>query len=393
MKGTILALAVAVALMLASGCTPQKAIPSVSAVEEQVEADKHVKLVAIQEIDKALSRQIPEPVYGQRAYLPPTTGERYRAAHHYVERLFRIASRIKGANAEFCHATVKSVGWNVVYDEGVNPAIRDDFKRHFGPGGVKVRFVTPGGPAERAGILPGDRLVSINDYPIRPGAVVENYAHVMGMEEGFERAARTGIADVAIRRGDVEYNVKMPLYDECHYRVYVKFDSSINAFATREFMVVYTGLMDFVTDDELAVVVGHELAHHTEQHIYEQQANVFMGTLAGLAIGSFSGNAHTTEQWGRIGQNVAHGVNKGYSPEFEAEADYTGLYFTARAGYDVDVAKGLWRKFSLNNPKAIHYAGTHPTNPKRALIVEKTAQEIAERRGRGETLIPKERNQ
>lgn len=70
------------------------------------------------------------------------------------------------------------------------------------------------------------------------------------------------------------------------------------------------------------------------------------------------------------------------------EADYVGLYYAARAGYDPFVAEGLWRRMGMMDPKSITFARTHPATAERAVSMRQTATEINNKRALGLPLIP-----
>lgn len=173
----------------------------------------------------------------------------------------------------------------------------------------------------------------------------------------------------------------------CNYKLRLKQDDEINAFAGPSEMVFTTGMMQFLqSDDEIAVVVGHELAHHTGQHIHSKMGNQIVGALtAGLFAAMLGGNANTVNQFGELGAGIGR---MAYSQGFEHEADYVGLYYAARAGYDPFVAEGLWRRMGMMDPKAIVFARTHPTTAERAVSMRQTATEINDKRALGLPLIP-----
>lgn len=78
-----------------------------------------------------------------------------------------------------------------------------------------------------------------------------------------------------------------------------------------------------------------------------------------------------------------------HSPEFESEADYVGLYFAVRAGYDVEKSEEFWRRRAVDNPSSIRKTTTHPTSVKRFLTLAATRREIAEKKEAGQPLVPR----
>ncbi len=123
---------------------------------------------------------------------------------------------------------------------------------------------------------------------------------------------------------------------------------------------VYSGLIDKVkvTDDELAAVMGHEIAHALREHVREQvsrqEALKWVGVLASVATGSqIVGDLSDTVT------NVTMNLPK--SREAEREADVIGVELAARAGYDPRAAVSLWKKMSqLGGGRPPEILSTHP---------------------------------
>jgi len=77
-----------------------------------------------------------------------------------------------------------------------------------------------------------------------------------------------------------------------------------------------------------------------------------------------------------------------FSQDFESEADYVGLYYTARAGYDIHNVPDLWRRMAVENPGAITMGNTHPSTSQRFVALEAAAAEIEAKRKDGRALQP-----
>ena len=73
---------------------------------------------------------------------------------------------------------------------------------------------------------------------------------------------------------------------------------------------------------------------------------------------------------------------------FEAEADYVGLYYMARAGYATQDVEMFWQRLGVQNPKNIMRAKSHPITPSRLLSIRLTAKEIEAKQQAGEPLVP-----
>lgn len=175
---------------------------------------------------------------------------------------------------------------------------------------------------------------------------------------------------------------------------FVVFDvpGEVNAFAMAGGKVgVFSGLFDLVSnDDQLASVVAHEVAHVTAKHVNERfsQQSVLAG--GGTVLGSASSGLGILTQSTILsiyGMGTSVGA-LGFNRKKEMEADYMGLIYMARAGYDPREARAFMEKMEAANagrtapPK---WLSTHPTHPERILqMIDKMpeALEVYERNKR-----------
>lgn len=162
----------------------------------------------------------------------------------------------------------------------------------------------------------------------------------------------------------------------------------VNAHADGEKIVVYPALVGFaMSDTHLALVLAHEYTHHIMKHVSSAQKNVLAGALLGSLADALA-RSQGMSTGGKLGQLGAQASMLAYSPSFEHEADYIGLYMLARAGYKIEDAPGFWRKMAQNNPKGIYNRTTHPTTPERYVSLEKTIKEIRKKQAAGARLLP-----
>lgn len=172
----------------------------------------------------------------------------------------------------------------------------------------------------------------------------------------------------------------------CAYPIEFKEGDEVQAFTDGKRIVVYSGLMRFVAnDDELAAVIAHELAHVTMGHKGKKVQNAVVGSIGGLAVdvAFAAAGINTGGAFSKVGSNV--GV-LAYSKEFEKEADYVGLYYTARAGFDTGVVSDLWRRMAARNKG--NYSITHPSAPERYALIEETHREIEAKKASGTPVEP-----
>ena len=111
---------------------------------------------------------------------------------------------------------------------------------------------------------------------------------------------------------------------------------------------VYTGLMDAMSDEEMAIVLGHELTHYTHEHVRRQQSKgtlaQILGAGASIALSQIS-NPSAQQLAALGGQLGLSALMSGYSREFEDQADRVGLRYVYEAGFDPTKGPGLWEKF------------------------------------------------
>jgi len=132
-------------------------------------------------------------------------------------------------------------------------------------------------------------------------------------------------------------------------RVYVVDTDEWNAAAMGNGAVwVYTGLMEAMSDDELAVVIGHELAHVTHEHSRRSAKSEVWRQLLGLGVAAAAETIEndvlrTAVQVTALAGTVASLST--YSRGHEDQADRVGLRYVHEAGFDVTAAPRVWTRF------------------------------------------------
>ncbi|MCX6953999.1 MAG: M48 family metallopeptidase [Verrucomicrobia bacterium] len=156
---------------------------------------------------------------------------------------------------------------------------------------------------------------------------------------------------------------------------FVVFDvPQINAFAMAGGKVgVFSGLYKIIeNDDQLASVIAHEIAHVTAKHIHEQLSQEMMvntgGLVGGVALmGSGAGMLTSSAIMNAYG--LTAGVSGlAFGRKHEKEADYIGLMYMARAGYNPEESVKVLERLdqeSANQPAQPAFLSTHPGNPER----------------------------
>jgi Zn-dependent protease with chaperone function len=305
--------------------------------------------------------------------------------HKNNRRVFGIALRVLSASAPLCGSRVAHdytlFSWNrYIYDDGLK---REAATRLFKLGEQpSVRLVFDGSPAAQAGLREGDILVKVGTHTVGSGgkrSVSDLHDYLRKLEK---QPAPTPL-DVVFARGDELKTTTIRPAPVCNYGFSINPANTINAYADGDNIVMYQGIIDLArSDDEIALVVGHELAHNVLNHVQKKQGNVLLGGLGGLLLDAALG---TGGQFSRAGQQIGM---MAYSPAFESEADYFGLYSVALAGYDYSAAPQFWRRMGARSQDSITLTTTHPATAERFVALERTVREIQGKIDRREKLEP-----
>jgi predicted Zn-dependent protease len=142
-------------------------------------------------------------------------------------------------------------------------------------------------------------------------------------------------------------------------------------------IAVYSGLINKVkpTDDELAAVMGHEIAHALREHSREQASQQAAEGLVLGVLGAATGASDATQQLSRVLLDVT--FNLPHSRQDETEADRIGVELAARSGYDPHAAVTLWDKMmKLGGSQPPQMLSTHPSNEARINDLKVYSQKV-----------------
>lgn len=239
------------------------------------------------------------------------------------------------------------------YEPADRPLMIERYGLDRGPG---VLTVMAGTPASRAGLVAGDVLLAVNGRQLPTGSSVaaepkrEKWRRLADEAEGeLETALRSGPADLRILRQGREIQLRLGSLPACLGRVRLARSTQVNAFATGRTVVMTTAMLRFLrSDGELAVVLGHELAHNIFGH---PAIRTEEGILRGLGI---------------------KGANAAWKRE--EVADRFGLRLMSQAGYDLDAAIPFWRRYLRKYDWFPQIFRSHPSLGARERIA---AEEIA----------------
>lgn len=335
-----------------------------------------------------------------------------------LERANNIAWPLLVANADLCHERrADRFGISMGNDKTVR-SLADGFTLEqvnaIGYDASPVVLnVSARSPAALAGIVRGSVPVRVGETDIDGdmktlNSALSDYTELREEAKDAERddagnAEALPVLPVVFRQPDGS-ELKAALAPEtvCAIPINVTETDAVNANTGGESVNMFRGLLTYMQDDDdVAIVVAHEIGHVIGEHVPKQRRNSYASGLVvwgiPLALGSsvldgvFGG---ALERWGGIetppGQagmtrllNSALGTRS-----FEREADYIGMYVAARGGVDISNAENVFAAFAKLSPASTYGVRTHPTTPDRQLALKAAREEIEVKRAAGELLIP-----
>lgn len=262
---------------------------------------------------------------------------------------------------------------------------------------LSVIGVVTGSSAQRSGFLVGDKLVWIagKNAPIGRTATLEFSKCVtppIKTRGVLPLASEPLNIDVSRQAAESptfsQVQLAMPPDTVCAYGSMVVKDDMLNAWADGQQIVVTTAMIRFTgTDDGLAVVVAHEIAHNAMRHIDAKKKNATEGALF-FAILDIAAATQGINSGGDFTNSGAAIGAMTYSQDCEREADYIGMYILARSGRTFTEAPNFWRRMAQESPGSIKYASSHPTTAERFVRLEQAAEEIKRKQAVDEALLP-----
>jgi len=303
-------------------------------------------------------------------------------------RVERVALQVfRGGRALCGRAVAPTLGVAYTNRESFNRALQPATDKELGlDDHLKVTRIVDGSPAAKAGLQIGDVLESIGGRlaPTGRGAVEAFADQVRALPAGDRPVP------LEVERGGVTQTLTVTPELACDFGVTVMVGDQVNAYTNGRTIRVMSGLLGMVvSDDELALVLSHEVGHNVMNHILLQKWQAMGGAAAGafLDLLAAAGGVDTHGKFINAGAEAGwrrHSVGR------ERQADYVGLYIMARAGYNIEVAPQLWRRMAALMPRRTEVMPTHPTPPDRIIAMEKTVAEIKAKQAAGQPLVPDE---
>lgn len=315
-----------------------------------------------------------------------TTGPRVSSAEVEVfEKILRARSagyliaqrfRLEAVGARLLRALPDAdPGWRVPYLGLVVDEATDSLADALGVegrDGVLVLGVVPGGPAEQGGIEAGDYLERIG--PLAVSASQDLAA--------LEKLELKGPIPVVVRRGELLVGALLePEYLPLNVAFRIAEEDAVNAYSAPGAITLTTGMLRFLrSDEELAVVVSHELAHITRGHAITKVGvaipTMVLGVVAAIVVPGSQRLVSTVIE--KVIVNVIRGALTKVDWDMEREADVFGLLHLHAADYDLRVASALWERFAVELPTTRSYSflSDHPPSSERLIRIQKLVEAL-----------------
>ncbi len=241
---------------------------------------------------------------------------------------------------------------------------------------LQVLQVLEGSGAMRAGMRRGDLLQAIEGQPLPRGAQAETEAAKL-VQPLMRNASELA---VTLSRGGTPVTLKVPLTPACAFAVEIGNAPHVNAYTDGRRIMVTAGMLDVLSDDELAIILAREVAHGTLRHARTMQmTSTMVGVIDALLpvrpdLSPFAGSA---------------GIRP-MDPQLDQEADRIALYILARAGLDAALAPRTLEKLALAYPPTVTsaYTAIHPWTAERAELMQATLTEIRRKQTARKPLLP-----
>lgn len=239
------------------------------------------------------------------------------------------------------------------------PAVRDSARAAFGFVGTYPSILTAarGSPGAEAGLLPGDAVLTVNGEGLAGGAdqaAAADYGQIDSAMRTLEALPAGRPAEIRISRGGGPLTVTIVPALVCKSRVELAPGPTVNGNANGHVVQVSGGLVDWTqSDDELALVIAHEIAHNILGHQAEIRRE-------GISTGLFGG-------LGKSGRRLR---------DMEREADRLGTWLSARAGFNYRIAPQFWERLARQPGLGALLATTHPAPASRRQSLEAVVADI-----------------
>ncbi len=130
-----------------------------------------------------------------------------------------------------------------------------------------------------------------------------------------------------------------------------------------------------LSDDEVAAIMGHEMAHALREHARERMGKTAATRIGASLLSAFFGLGGAGDALLNMGGQL---LTLKFSREDESEADIVGMELAARAGYDPKAGVTLWQKMlGVNKGAPPEFMSTHPSGATRIQDIEAMLPKVA----------------
>ena len=265
-------------------------------------------------------------------------------------RLAQVAGRIVVANARLCERLMPAIGATLHALDQYAPQFQPEATSELGfETLIAVEATVPGGPADQAGIRPGDGFLAINEVELPRINLAERAT------SASRDAAERAIADLPpdqpialrfVRKGQIARVIVQPVA-ACRTRFEVLPAKRLMARSNGETIQISSGFVTRFDDSALAVAFAHELAHTILKHRAMLEAAGHRGRLSADQV-----------------------PKRQLVLMAEREADRLSVQLLANAGYDPAIAPQFWREFGAQLSPAIFSDGTHDSAKVRSAALD-----------------------
>jgi len=265
------------------------------------------------------------------------------ALRNKEELVLTTGTRLAIAAADLCTRQTPGLGIAVHDLSQYSATYRDAARPMFGRADLPaILAVARGGEADRAGIRAGDGIVAVNANPVPP-ASQDGLARVETVLARMERAAASGPVRLTLTRNGAEVVRAFTPPSACAVRFQVQLDRVLDARTNGWLIEVTTKLADFLHGpDEMAAVLGHELAHVILEH-----------------------------------RRQIDRVSAKQSRLSELDADRLGVRLAYRAGFRPEAALEFWQRMRKQGRSGPSGLGRHPADRERVETVKTALRELA----------------
>jgi Zn-dependent protease with chaperone function len=377
-------------------------------------------LVAVLSFSGCAEVTRPTPARHEVEAVQLTALTRHPHAGYNRERAMQVFLRLLPTLPRIHGRTYPFLGFNWWVTEAGHPVVDNVWKpspAHDRP--LKTQVATlfdprderPPRPDAEPALKQGDLILSVNGMPIPtwvkdwdrlcvtlrnifqysfPGEVLVDFVlTARAARQEAEGLYRGGAVTLLIDRQGVRKQVTLyPVHLPAEYGLMILGGRSGDQFNTYaapgRVMITRASLNLCRTEDELAVILGHELAHHAHGHQVRKMGRYpvadFTAELITLPFRLIPGlyqdpRRHLGEDVRRISQDAILSV---YSRQDEREADAYGLWYAYQAGYDVDQGVYIWERLAAAVDRTVlestYFLDSHPAAPERLARLKKIAQ-------------------